>query len=70
VADLVEREIQQQAVQAAFPAETALLLAGEGTVESEFAVGVRPDYASSQFVHDLENSVISPLDGSVGQVAR
>ena len=68
MADLVEREIQQQAVQAAFPAEIGLLLAGEGTGR----IGIccrRPDYAARNLLSDL-NSAISLLDGSAEQVAR
>ena len=57
-------------MQPAFAAETAFFLAAGGTGRIEFVEGIRPDYAGAQFVHDLENSAISLLDGSAEQVAR
>ena len=57
-------------MQPAFAAETAFFLAAGGTGRIEFVEGIRPDYAGAQFVHDLENSAISLLDGSAGQAAR
>ncbi len=53
-----------------FANEAAFLNIPERTYRIEFVEGVRPDYVSVQVVHGLENSAISPLDGSAGQAAQ